>query len=77
MWTKPYGNTGKNISAIGFGGMRFSEPENIDKMAEIVRHAYQRGVTYFDTAPGYCKDKSELIMAAEGVPQGSEGVSRA
>ncbi len=64
MWTKPYGKTGKDVSVIGFGGMRFSQPERTDEMAEIVLHAYRQGVNYFDTAPGYCGDKSEGIMGA-------------
>ncbi|MCE5277561.1 MAG: aldo/keto reductase [Planctomycetaceae bacterium] len=64
MWTKPYGRTGKNVSAIGFGGMRFPKPEDIDASAELVLHAHRRGINYFDTAPGYCSDKSEDIMAA-------------
>ncbi len=57
-----YGKTGKMVSAIGFGGMRFPEPKKIDEMAEIVVHAYDRGINYFDTAPGYCEDESEHIM---------------
>jgi len=36
MWTKPYGKTGKDVSVISFGGMRFPEPEKIDEMAELV-----------------------------------------
>ncbi len=64
MWTKPYGQTGKDVTVVGFGGMRFADPEDIDKNAEIVRYAHERGITYFDTAPFYCKDKSEEIMGA-------------
>ena len=64
MWTKSYGKTGKQVSAIGFGGMRFADPSDIDTSAEVVLHAYRRGVTYFDTAPGYCEDHSEDIMGA-------------
>ncbi|MFP4353530.1 MAG: aldo/keto reductase [Phycisphaerae bacterium] len=64
MWTKPYGNTGKDVSVISFGGMRFPQPDQTDEMAEIVLHAYKQGVNYFDTAPGYCGDKSEGIMGA-------------
>lgn len=59
-----YGKTGKQVSALGFGGMRFSQPEHIDEMAQVVLHAYDKGINYFDTAPGYCDDKSELIMGA-------------
>ncbi|MBN1942186.1 MAG: aldo/keto reductase [Phycisphaerae bacterium] len=61
---RPYGNTGREISLIGFGGMRFPRPEKIDESAEVVLHAYHRGVNYFDTAPGYCGDHSEEIIGA-------------
>jgi len=64
MWTRPYGKTGKDVSVIGFGGMRFDNPEDIDANADLVLHAYRRGVNYFDTAPLYCKDKSEDIVGA-------------
>ena len=62
MWTKKYGKTGKNISVIGFGGMRFTKPEDIDASAELVCYAHTKGINYFDTAPYYCEDKSEDIM---------------
>ena len=61
---REYGNTGVEVSALGFGGMRFANPDDIDGMAEVVLHAHQQGISYFDTAPGYCGDKSELIMGA-------------
>jgi uncharacterized protein len=62
MWYKPYGKTGLQLSAIGFGGMRFSQPNQTDEMAQIVLHAHAKGINYFDTAPFYCDDKSEEIM---------------
>jgi uncharacterized protein len=65
MLYKKYGKTGKQISAIGFGGMRFIKSENgydLDQCAEVVKKANELGVNYFDTAPGYCDDYSELIM---------------
>jgi hypothetical protein len=61
---RPYGQTGKEVSVIGFGGMQFAEPENIDKNAAILKTAYDKGINYFDTAPMYCDDKSELIYGA-------------
>lgn len=64
MWTKPYGKTGKNVTVVSFGGMRFPEPKNHDAGAELVLHAFNKGINYFDTAPGYCGDNSELIMGA-------------
>ena len=62
MWTKPYGRTGKQISAVGFGGMRFANQDDIEGNAEIVRYGHSHGINYFDTAPGY--GKSEDIFGA-------------
>lgn len=62
MWYKPYGKTGKEVSVIGFGGMRFPKPAETEAMAEIVHYAHNKGINYFDTAPYYCDDKSEEIM---------------
>ncbi len=53
---------GKKTAALGFGGMRFESPEDIDKSAATVLRAHEKGITYFDTAPGYCNDRSEIIM---------------
>ena len=64
MLTREYGKTGEKISVIGFGGMRFPDPRDIDANASLVLHAYRRGINYFDTAPFYCKDKSEDIIGA-------------
>jgi predicted aldo/keto reductase-like oxidoreductase len=74
---RPYGRTGKEISVIGFGGMRFLEPKEIEKSAELVLHAHEKGITYFDTAPLYCWEKSEEIFghAFKQVPRDSFVVS--
>jgi len=77
MWTKPYGKTGKNVSVIGFGGMRFAKPEDKDLSASVVHHAHKRGINYFDTAPYYCEDRSEEIFghAFKSMPRDSFMVS--
>lgn len=62
MLHKPYGSTGRQVSAVGFGGMRFDTSRPMEANAELVRYACSQGVTYFDTAPGYCNDQSEAIM---------------
>ncbi len=62
LWKKPYGKTGKQISVIGFGGMRFADPADLDASAALVHHAHAQGINYFDTAPYYCDDRSEEIM---------------
>ncbi len=59
----PYGQTGKEVSAIGFGGMRFRDQSDVDQCAELVKAAYDAGINYFDTAPGYGASE-ELFGAA-------------
>lgn len=66
MQYKKYGKTGKDISVIGFGGMRFpktGDTYDYDKCAEFLVKANELGVNYFDTAPYYNDDNSELIMS--------------
>lgn len=62
MLYRTYGKTGKKISIISAGGMRYPEPEKINKMAQIPFEAAKLGVNYFDTAPYYCNDKSQAIL---------------
>lgn len=64
MMYKPYGKTGKNVSVIGFGGMRFPSPQDIDANADLLLYAYNKGINYFDTAPYYCDDRSEESFGA-------------
>jgi predicted aldo/keto reductase-like oxidoreductase len=62
---KEYGSTGKMVSAIGFGGMRFPKTDtgyDLDYCAEMIHEAGKLGINYFDTAPYYCDDKSEDIF---------------
>ncbi len=59
---KLYGKTGKQVSAVGFGGMRFDLKQGKEENARLLLYAYEKGITYFDTAPGYCKDQSEDIF---------------
>ena len=58
---KNYGKTGKKVSAVGFGGMRFDTSRSNEENAELLLYAKSKGINYFDTAPGYCDDKSEDI----------------
>jgi predicted aldo/keto reductase-like oxidoreductase len=59
---REYGKTGKKISAVGFGGMRFENPEDYDLSAEMMVYALENGINYFDTAPFYFGGKSEDIF---------------
>jgi len=58
----PYGQTGLDVSVVGFGGMRFDTSRSDEENADLVRYACEQGINYFDTAPGYCGDRSEDIF---------------
>ncbi len=69
MQYRKFGNTGVEISALGFGCMRFPEIEkegqfSIDqeKVNEMILEAYNSGVNYYDTAPYYCHSNSEAAV---------------
>ena len=51
----PLGKTGLEISDISFGSSRMRDPK-------AVRHAYERGVNYFDSAEGYKGGDSETAI---------------
>ncbi len=66
---RKFGNTGAEISVLGFGAMRlptksvdgntvFDEEESI----RIIHRAFELGVNYIDTAPYYCDKVSEVIV---------------
>jgi predicted aldo/keto reductase-like oxidoreductase len=57
-----YGQTGKQVSAVGFGGMRFDKEKSNEQNSELLLYARDKGINYFDTAPGYCTDTSEDIF---------------
>lgn len=57
-----YGKTSLKVSAVGFGGMRFDEKKPHRQNAQLLPYAYDKGINYFDTAPGYCSDTSEDIF---------------
>ena len=59
---KKHGNTGKELSIVGFGGMRFKDINNRDECLEMMVEAAELGINYFDTAPLYFDIKSEQIF---------------
>ena len=69
MQYRPFGNTGLNISALGFGAMRLPECRvngkqvfDVEESIRIIRRAVELGVNYVDTAPYYCDSESEVIV---------------
>jgi len=68
-----FGETGERVSRLGFGGAPAGladylgeydpeEPAAREQVREAVRTAVDRGVTYFDTAPGYGEGTSEELI---------------
>ncbi len=60
---REYGRTGHKVSAIGFGGMRFAKPDDFALSSQLVVDAYDAGINYFDTAPGYGKSEDIFGVA--------------
>ena len=60
MQYRPFGKTGKMVSALTFGAMRL--PKDHDESVELLRHALDLGVNYIDTAFGYLGGESEIMV---------------
>lgn len=67
------GSTGIEVSALGMGTMRLpledgaqgytsSRGADVEKSVELIRHALDAGITYFDTAFNYLHGESEKIV---------------
>jgi predicted aldo/keto reductase-like oxidoreductase len=64
-----FGRSGIQVSRLGMGCMRLpsdlkdGKPVfNEEKSVALIRRAYELGVNYFDTAPGYCDTISEVFL---------------
>ncbi len=81
MYYKQYGDTNMMVSALGMGTMRYDDQDikagKLEKCAEVVLHAYEKGINFFDSAPFYCSDKSEEItgIALSQLPRDSFYIS--
>jgi hypothetical protein len=59
---REYGQTGKKVSLLGFGGMRFKNINDTEENVRLMVAAAQGGINYFDTAPDYFGIKSETVF---------------
>ncbi len=63
---KPFGKTGIQLSALGFGAMRLPMTDekhvNDEKAVPLMQKAFELGVNYVDTAPYYCGHDSERAV---------------
>jgi aryl-alcohol dehydrogenase-like predicted oxidoreductase len=66
MRTRKLGNNGPEVSAIGLGCMGLSygygPATNRSEAINLIRGAYERGVTFFDTAEAYGPFKNEELV---------------
>ncbi len=59
---REYGRTGKKVSILGFGGMRFKNIDDRRGCVSLMTEAAEAGVNYFDTAPAYFGTRSEEVF---------------
>lgn len=64
MKRRSYGNTGVKLSVIGFGGIVLSGKSAADA-ERIVGKSIERGINYFDVAPGYGNAEEVMGVALE------------
>ena len=64
MQKRQLGNTGEQLSVIGFGGIVLGDVEP-DAASRIVARAVDRGINYFDVAPSYGNAQERLGPALE------------
>jgi len=64
MQYREYGNTGKMITALGFGAMRL--PEDEDYAVEVMRHYLDLGGNLIDTARSYRNSEKLVGRAVKG-----------
>src|SRR5512141_1290738 len=68
MQKRKLGKNGPEVSAIGYGAMGLShgygEPTDRQQAIALVRAAFERGVTFFDTAQIYGAANEEIVGEA-------------
>ncbi|WNH49764.1 aldo/keto reductase [Stenotrophomonas aracearum] len=66
------GQAGLEVSALGFGCMGLSHGYGpaVDKRhgVELIRAAFERGVTFFDTAEAYARGDNEILLGEAVAP---------
>ncbi len=79
MQKRKLGNSGLEVSAIGFGAMGMSQsygpaPGDRQEMIALIRKAVERGVTFFDTAEVYGPFHNEELVGEALAPLRKEVV---
>jgi len=61
-----FGNTSLNISELGFGGIPIIRLNKVSAV-KLVRRAYERGITFYDTANAYRDSEEKIGCAFQGM----------
>ncbi len=76
--TRPFGRTGRVLPILGIGSSPLvarwargygARPRSVEERAALVRHAYDCGVRYFDTARSYYEAEEVMGHGLKGVAQ--------
>jgi len=66
MQYRPYGKTGVMVSALGFGTMRLPQKEDgtcdYERAIPLLRRGLDLGINYIDSAWGYLRGTSDVVM---------------
>ena len=66
MKTRHFGNTGLQVSEIGFGCARiggvFAQSKGSEEVRNTLRKAFDEGINFFDTADMYSQGESEVLL---------------
>ena len=60
------GKTGLQVSELGFGGIPII-PREFEEAVKVVRHCFESGMTFFDTANAYADSEKKIGKALESV----------
>ena len=58
---RQFGHTGDHTTVIGLGGAVLTR-KTYQAGVQTVRRAYELGVRYFDTSPGYCGNRAQPAL---------------
>lgn len=61
-----FGKTGLSVSALGFGGIPLIRLGQ-EKAGDVLRRAYEKGITFYDTANMYLDSEEKIGAAFRGV----------
>lgn len=66
MQKRQLGKTGLMVSEMGFGGIPITRLA-VDEASRLVKHGYEQGINFFDTANLYGDSEEKIGLALEGV----------